>query len=111
MASEKQTAAIVGAGTIGLSWATLFAAHGLRVRISDPRPDLEDVVRATVRELSATLPGAAQDPEALLQLITVEPTSRPRSRTPTSSRRTVRRTSSSSASCSPGSSGPPRRTP
>ena len=73
MASEKQTAAIVGAGTIGLSWATLFAAHGLRVRISDPRPDLEDVVRATVRELSATLPGAAQDPEALLQLITVEP--------------------------------------
>nr|WP_042179028.1 3-hydroxyacyl-CoA dehydrogenase NAD-binding domain-containing protein [Kibdelosporangium sp. MJ126-NF4]CEL13591.1 3-hydroxyacyl-CoA dehydrogenase [Kibdelosporangium sp. MJ126-NF4]CTQ99277.1 3-hydroxyacyl-CoA dehydrogenase (EC 1.1.1.35) [Kibdelosporangium sp. MJ126-NF4] len=36
--------AVIGAGTIGLSWARLFAAHGLTVRISDPRPDLADAV-------------------------------------------------------------------
>jgi glutaryl-CoA dehydrogenase len=72
MASEKQTAAIVGAGTIGLSWATLFAAKGLKVRVTDPRPDLEDAVRAAVRELSATLPGDAHDAEPLLARITVE---------------------------------------
>jgi glutaryl-CoA dehydrogenase len=67
------TAAIVGAGTIGLSWATLFAAKGLQVRVSDPRPDLEDAVRAAVRELSATLPAGPQDPDALLARITAEP--------------------------------------
>jgi ketoreductase RED1 len=36
--------AVIGAGTIGLSWATLFAAHGHEVRISDPRPDLESAL-------------------------------------------------------------------
>jgi glutaryl-CoA dehydrogenase len=68
----QRTAAIVGAGTIGLSWATLFAANDLRVRVSDPRPDLEDAVHAAVRALSATLPGGAQDPDELLARITVE---------------------------------------
>ncbi|MFB9775017.1 3-hydroxyacyl-CoA dehydrogenase family protein [Brevibacterium otitidis] len=37
------TIAIIGAGTIGLSWARLFASHGHRVRLFDPRPDLEQV--------------------------------------------------------------------
>ncbi|MGW1046905.1 3-hydroxyacyl-CoA dehydrogenase NAD-binding domain-containing protein [Streptomyces sp. NPDC002547] len=36
--------AIVGAGVIGLSWSRLFAEHGWEVRISDPRPDLRDLV-------------------------------------------------------------------
>ncbi|GAA2599276.1 3-hydroxyacyl-CoA dehydrogenase NAD-binding domain-containing protein [Streptomyces roseoviolaceus] len=39
-----RTAAVIGAGTIGLSWATLFAAHGLSVRVTDPRPDLAEAV-------------------------------------------------------------------
>ncbi|MGR4848773.1 3-hydroxyacyl-CoA dehydrogenase NAD-binding domain-containing protein [Streptomyces sp. LARHCF252] len=39
-----RTAAVIGAGTIGLSWATLFAAHGLTVRVTDPRPDLAEAV-------------------------------------------------------------------
>ncbi|GAA4305204.1 3-hydroxyacyl-CoA dehydrogenase NAD-binding domain-containing protein [Streptomyces venetus] len=39
-----RTAAVIGAGTIGLSWTTLFAAHGLTVRVSDPRPDLAEAV-------------------------------------------------------------------
>lgn len=49
--------AVVGAGTIGLSWAALFAAHGHDVRVTDPRPDLDEVVRAGVLELADVLPG------------------------------------------------------
>ena len=49
--------AVVGAGTIGLSWAALFAAHGHQVRVTDPRPDLEEVVRAGILELADVLPG------------------------------------------------------
>uniref|UniRef100_UPI001F43F9BF 3-hydroxyacyl-CoA dehydrogenase NAD-binding domain-containing protein n=1 Tax=Streptomyces caniscabiei TaxID=2746961 RepID=UPI001F43F9BF len=39
-----RTAAVIGAGTIGLSWTALFAAHGLTVRVSDPREDLAEAV-------------------------------------------------------------------
>ena len=49
--------AVVGAGTIGLSWAALFAAHGHDVRITDPREDLAAVVSAGVAELAGVLPG------------------------------------------------------
>ncbi len=48
---------VVGAGTIGLSWAALFAAKGHEVRVTDPRPDLDEVVRAGVSELAEVLPG------------------------------------------------------
>ncbi|MFJ4538651.1 3-hydroxyacyl-CoA dehydrogenase NAD-binding domain-containing protein [Streptomyces tibetensis] len=44
MTRAFRTAAVIGAGTIGLSWATLFAAHGLTVRVTDPRPDLTEAV-------------------------------------------------------------------
>ena len=37
--------AIVGAGTIGASWAALFLAHGLEVVVSDPAPDAEPLTR------------------------------------------------------------------
>ncbi|MGW6932371.1 3-hydroxyacyl-CoA dehydrogenase NAD-binding domain-containing protein [Lentzea sp. NPDC054927] len=36
--------AVIGAGVIGLSWARLFVEHGMTVRVTDPRPDLADVV-------------------------------------------------------------------
>ncbi|GAA4554172.1 3-hydroxyacyl-CoA dehydrogenase NAD-binding domain-containing protein [Amycolatopsis samaneae] len=48
MNGEFRTAAVIGAGTIGLSWTVLFAGHGLTVRVSDPRPDLAEAVRSTV---------------------------------------------------------------
>lgn len=35
---------VVGAGVIGVSWARLFAQAGWEVRVSDPRPDLDDIV-------------------------------------------------------------------
>lgn len=38
--------AIVGAGVIGLSWARLAREHGWSVTITDPRPDLREIVAA-----------------------------------------------------------------
>lgn len=49
--------AVVGAGTIGLSWAALFASSGMQVRVQDPRPDLQDLLEQTAAELSQVLPG------------------------------------------------------
>ncbi|RDI53071.1 3-hydroxyacyl-CoA dehydrogenase NAD-binding domain-containing protein [Nocardia mexicana] len=48
MRSEPRTIAVVGAGVIGLSWARLARDHGWRVVITDPRPDLAEVVAAEV---------------------------------------------------------------
>lgn len=64
-----RTAAVVGAGTIGLSWATLFSAHGMRVLVSDPRDDLDQTVQASVRQFAATLPGGPRDADELLSRI------------------------------------------
>jgi ketoreductase RED1 len=53
---------IIGAGVIGVSWARLFADAGWDVRVTDPRPDLDEVlagVPATaVEDLAAALQGA-----------------------------------------------------
>ncbi|GAB2662935.1 3-hydroxyacyl-CoA dehydrogenase NAD-binding domain-containing protein [Saccharopolyspora gloriosae] len=65
------TVAVVGAGTIGLSWAALFAAHGLRVRLTDPRDDLAQVLTEAIPALSAGIPGTA--PADLLSRIEVAP--------------------------------------
>lgn len=66
-----RTAAVVGAGTIGVSWATLFAAHGMQVRVTDPREDAEQVVEQSVRQFAETLPGGPQDSDELLTRVTV----------------------------------------
>lgn len=46
MSDQQKTMAVVGAGVIGLSWARLARSHGWRVGITDPRDDLDAVVRA-----------------------------------------------------------------
>ncbi|MGB2994403.1 MAG: 3-hydroxyacyl-CoA dehydrogenase NAD-binding domain-containing protein [Paenisporosarcina sp.] len=46
---------VIGAGTIGLSWATLFLAHGLTVRLFDPRTDLQEVVDQHFKSIGSTL--------------------------------------------------------
>ncbi|WP_020664590.1 3-hydroxyacyl-CoA dehydrogenase NAD-binding domain-containing protein [Amycolatopsis benzoatilytica] len=46
--------AIVGAGVIGVSWARLFAEAGWTVRVSDPRPDLAEIVTRELAGLPAT---------------------------------------------------------
>ncbi|MGP3999413.1 3-hydroxyacyl-CoA dehydrogenase NAD-binding domain-containing protein [Streptomyces sp. 8N706] len=50
MSESFTTAAVVGAGTIGLSWTALFAAHGMDVWVTDPRPDLAEAVEAALTE-------------------------------------------------------------
>ncbi|QLJ02913.1 hydroxylacyl-CoA dehydrogenase [Streptomyces sp. NEAU-sy36] len=56
---------IVGAGVIGISWARLFSAADWEVRISDPRPDLPELVARELadRPVTATddLAAAARD--------------------------------------------------
>ncbi|CAB3729814.1 3-hydroxyacyl-CoA dehydrogenase NAD-binding domain-containing protein [Achromobacter kerstersii] len=60
--------AIVGAGTIGASWAALFLAHGLEVVVSDPASDAEAQTRVRVaaawpvlKELGRVAEGASSD--------------------------------------------------
>ncbi|WP_435220396.1 3-hydroxyacyl-CoA dehydrogenase NAD-binding domain-containing protein [Streptomyces sp. Tue6028] len=55
MTHHFRTAAVIGAGTIGLSWTALFAAHGLTVRVSDPRPDLAAAIDTALAEFAPHL--------------------------------------------------------
>lgn len=45
---DPQTVAVVGCGTVGASWAALFAAHGLEVRAVDPSASAESALRRFV---------------------------------------------------------------
>jgi 3-hydroxyacyl-CoA dehydrogenase len=45
---EVEQVAVIGAGTIGASWATLFLAKGLEVVAHDPRPDGEEFLKRFV---------------------------------------------------------------
>src|SRR5271170_2571110 len=55
MDADYNSATVVGGGVIGISWAGLFLAHGLRVTVSDPLPDIESLVRAGLGEVAPTL--------------------------------------------------------
>jgi ketoreductase RED1 len=55
MSKEFSTAAVIGAGTIGLSWTALFAGHGMEVWVSDPRPDLAEAVKEALAEFGPHL--------------------------------------------------------
>ncbi|MGK3944574.1 3-hydroxyacyl-CoA dehydrogenase NAD-binding domain-containing protein [Streptomyces caeruleatus] len=61
MTRSFRTAAVVGAGTIGLSWTALFAAHGLTVRVSDPRGDLAEAVAEALEQYAPHLAARGLD--------------------------------------------------
>jgi 3-hydroxyacyl-CoA dehydrogenase len=44
-------AAVLGAGTIGASWAALFLSRGIEVEVWDPRAEAEDYVRGYIAEV------------------------------------------------------------
>ncbi|MEU3262985.1 3-hydroxyacyl-CoA dehydrogenase NAD-binding domain-containing protein [Streptomyces bacillaris] len=70
----RPTVAVIGAGTIGLGWITLFLGNGLDVRVNSRRPEARSVVLRGLRTFAPTLPGGAGvDPEELLERVTFEP--------------------------------------
>ena len=60
--AEIQHVAVIGAGTIGASWAAHFLSRGLRVTAYDPSPDAPDLIRRTIAAAWPVLQrlGAAQ---------------------------------------------------
>ncbi|MDX3195057.1 3-hydroxyacyl-CoA dehydrogenase NAD-binding domain-containing protein [Streptomyces sp. MN03-5084-2B] len=65
-----KTAAVIGAGTIGLSWTALFAHHGLTVRVTDPRPDLADAVSQALAQFAPHLGTTAEELASRVQIAT-----------------------------------------
>ncbi|MEV7009981.1 3-hydroxyacyl-CoA dehydrogenase NAD-binding domain-containing protein [Streptosporangium sp. NPDC051022] len=73
MTTEVRTATIIGAGTIGLGWTTLFLARGLRVRVNSRRADADRVVRDGIALFAPTIPGGGADPAELVTRLEIEP--------------------------------------
>ena len=69
--------AIVGAGTIGASWAALFLAHGLEVVVSDPAPDAEPLTRERARRLAGAGRAGSRPPAPIPTRCASSPTWRP----------------------------------
>ena len=64
---QVRRVAVIGAGTIGASWAAYFLSRGLEVSVSDPGPGREAFVRRTIAQAWPTLErlglAAGADPE------------------------------------------------
>ncbi|MFF7945683.1 3-hydroxyacyl-CoA dehydrogenase NAD-binding domain-containing protein [Streptomyces griseorubiginosus] len=73
MTRPFRTAAVIGAGTIGLSWTALFAAHGLTVRVSDPRPDLAEAVEEALARYTPHLAARGLDVTRLADRVHLTP--------------------------------------
>jgi ketoreductase RED1 len=71
--TEPQVVTVVGAGTIGVGWITLFLAHGLRVRVHSTRPDVLGPVQEAVRRAAPGLPGAPADPQGWFDRLEITP--------------------------------------
>ena len=55
--SSVHRVGVIGAGTIGASWAAYFLARGMEVQAWDPAPDAEAALRAFVADAWPTLDG------------------------------------------------------
>jgi ketoreductase RED1 len=63
--SSNQNVTVIGAGAIGLSWAALFLANGLKVTVNDPREDVEEASFKGIEEISPALKALGYDVSAL----------------------------------------------
>ena len=72
MDRSQHTIAVIGAGTIGLSWAALFAAHGHTVRVQDPRPGIGPEVEAAVHHLTRLQPRSGDAADLLTRIQVVD---------------------------------------
>ncbi|WP_235609405.1 3-hydroxyacyl-CoA dehydrogenase NAD-binding domain-containing protein, partial [Frankia casuarinae] len=71
--AERGRVAVIGAGSIGLGWITLFLAHGYRVRVNSTRSNIETVIHDALRLFTPGLPGASRDPADLAGRLEIEP--------------------------------------
>ncbi|MBS0642057.1 MAG: 3-hydroxyacyl-CoA dehydrogenase [Proteobacteria bacterium] len=62
--TDVKRAAVLGAGTIGASWAAWFLARGLQVDIWDPRPEAEAYVRRYVADAWPAMSRLGMAPDA-----------------------------------------------
>ena len=62
--SQIQHVAVIGAGTVGASWAAYFLAHGLDVTVSDPLPAAAEFVRRTIATAWPSLQQIGLAPDA-----------------------------------------------
>jgi len=56
--------AVIGAGTIGASWAAHFLAHGLEVVVSDPAPGAQEATRRMIADAWPALVALGASPDA-----------------------------------------------
>jgi carnitine 3-dehydrogenase len=64
--------AVIGAGTIGASWAAYFLARGLSVVASDPAPNGEDFIRRYIKTAWPTLDRLGLAPAASIDRLRFE---------------------------------------
>lgn len=60
----RRTVAVLGTGTIGASWTSLFLAHGLRVRAWDPAPGSRDRLQGFIDRAWPVLEALGLGPHA-----------------------------------------------
>ena len=70
--ASYQKVTIIGAGAIGISWAALFLANGLKVIINDPRPDLEEATLKEIEEISPSLKALGYNIKGLTKNLSFE---------------------------------------
>ena len=70
--ASYQKVTIIGAGAIGISWAALFLANGLKVTINDPRPDLEEATLKGIEEISPSLKALGYNIKSLTKNLSFE---------------------------------------
>ncbi|MCD0452126.1 3-hydroxyacyl-CoA dehydrogenase NAD-binding domain-containing protein [Actinocorallia sp. API 0066] len=73
MSTEQRTAVVIGTGTIGLGWISLFLGQGLRVRVCSRRPDARRVVAEAIELHAPFLPPGSADPADLAARLEFEP--------------------------------------